>query len=116
MILLHVLLVGVGGFIGSIARFWIANELNKHLLGTWVANVSGSLLLAIVVRLYMNGLIEEPMWLFFGVGFCGAYTTFSTFGKETLELIFIKKYSLAIQYVGSSFVVAFLFLAFFLIW
>lgn len=114
--LFNILLVGSGGFIGSILRFWIANELNKHLLGTWIANISGSLLLAIIVRLHMNALIAESIWLLIGVGFCGAYTTFSTFGKETLELLFDKQYGYAILYVGSSFAVSFLLVAFFLIW
>ena|SRR5699024_3274979 len=114
--LMNILLVSCGGFIGSIARFWISNEWNKHVIGTWIANLTGSLLLAIIVRLYTNDLIGESLWLFFGIGYCGAYTTFSTFGKETLEFIFLKQYTYAFLYVCSSFLLAILAVGMTLIW
>jgi len=114
--LLNLIVVGGGGFIGSIARFWIANELQKHITGTWIANISGSLLLAIIYRLYANGVASELIWLLFGVGFCGAYTTFSTFGKETLILLLEKQYGTAIIYVLSSFLLSFLLVSFAIIW
>lgn len=113
---INILLISCGGFIGSIARFWISNEWNQHVIGTWIANITGSLLLAIIVRLYMNGLIGEEVWLFFGVGYCGAYTTFSTFGKETLQFLFLKQYYYAFLYVVSSFLLSFLAVAITLNW
>jgi len=114
--LLNLIVVGGGGFIGSIARFWIANELQKHITGTWIANISGSLLLAIMYRLHANGVASEFIWLLFGVGFCGAYTTFSTFGKETLILLLEKQYGTAIIYVLSSFLLSLLLVSFAIIW
>lgn len=114
--LFNLLLVACGGFIGSIARFWISNELNKHLTGTWLANITGSLLLALIFRLYVNELVSDSIWLFVGIGFCGAYTTFSTFGKETITLLLEKEYIKASLYVISSILISFLFVVFVVIW
>lgn len=114
--ILHLFLISIGGFFGSIARFWLANEFNKHITGTWLANISGAVLLALLFRLYQHEIISESLWLMLGVGFTGAYTTFSTFGKETLTLLLEKKYVNAILYVVSSFILSFILVAFILIW
>ena len=91
--LMPYLLVGVGGFIGANARFMVARIVGamfetKFPLGTFVINVSGSFLLGIlgtiVVQKVMPG--SESMRLALGVGFLGAYTTFSTFEFETHAL------------------------------
>ena len=87
------LLVGVGGFIGANARFVVARIVGamfetRFPLGTFVINVSGSFLLGVlgtvVVQKVMPG--SESMRLALGVGFLGAYTTFSTFEFETHAL------------------------------
>jgi CrcB protein len=91
--LMPYLLVGVGGFIGANARFMVARIVGamfetKFPLGTFLINVSGSFLLGIlgtiVVQKVMPG--SESMRLALGVGFLGAYTTFSTFEFETHAL------------------------------
>jgi CrcB protein len=91
--LMPYLLVGVGGFIGANARFVVARAMGvmfetKFPLGTFVINISGSFLLGIlgtiVVQKVMPG--SESMRLALGVGFLGAYTTFSTFEMETHAL------------------------------
>src|SRR5699024_12727407 len=90
---LHLLYISIGGFFGSIARYWLENELNKHITGTWLANINGAILLALVFRLYDNDIITEALWFIIVVGFSGAYTTFSRFGRETLTLI-LKKHNI----------------------
>ncbi|PAV28654.1 chromosome condensation protein CrcB [Virgibacillus profundi] len=95
-------LVALGGFTGSITRFYISNKVNKRLIGTWIANITGSFLLAALFILFKTEIIPEWLWVLAGIGYCGAYTTFSTFGNETLQLIFAKKYKIAFSYVGSS--------------
>jgi CrcB protein len=92
--LMPYLLVGAGGFIGTIARFVVARVVGamfetRFPLGTFVVNVSGSFLLGvlgtIVAQKVMPG--SESMRLALGVGFLGAYTTFSTFEFETHALL-----------------------------
>lgn len=96
------LYVAIGGFFGSIARFYIYMKADQSLIGTWMANITGSILLASVFRFHYSQIISEPFWLVLGVGFCGAFTTFSTFGGETLQLILEKRYVAASRYVVST--------------
>lgn len=105
---MNIILVALGGFFGSILRFYISQITGKRLIGTWIANISGSLLLAFIYYLHVNGQITASIWALLGVSFCGAYTTFSTFGNETLELIFDKKYKIAFLYVFTTLSVSFI--------
>ncbi|HHY73358.1 MAG TPA: fluoride efflux transporter CrcB [Bacillus bacterium] len=105
-------IVGLGGALGAVARFLLGKFINGRSnglfgfpLATLVINISGSFLLGVIVNLHMQGQMDEWLWLFLGVGFCGAYTTFSTFGYETIMLIEAKKTNLALLYVTSSIVV-----------
>lgn len=109
---MSMLLVAVGGFLGSIARYYISLKTHKCLIGTWTANITGSILLALLLRFYLNNSISEWLWVFLGIGFCGAYTTFSTFGNETLQLIIEKRYWLAIGYVLISLITSVFFVYF----
>jgi fluoride exporter len=84
-------LIGLGGAVGSNARYWIGLWFRaqpwaqEYTWGTFVINVSGSLLLGIVAALFRDR--AGPGFLLLGTGFCGGYTTFSTFSLETLELV-----------------------------
>lgn len=100
---MNLLFVALGGFLGSIARFAISRKMNKRLLATWIANITGSMFLACLLKFYIEGMITSSTWHFLGIGFCGAYTTFSTFGNETLNLILEKKYRKACGYIFFSF-------------
>jgi len=91
--LMPYLLVGVGGFIGANTRFVVARLVGglfetKFPLGTFVINVSGSFLLGVLGTLVAQKVMpnSESMRLALGVGFLGAYTTFSTFEFETHAL------------------------------
>jgi CrcB protein len=92
--LMPYLLVGLGGFIGANARFVAARLVGalfetKFPLGTFVINVSGSFLLGVLGTLVAQRMVpnSEAMRLALGVGFLGAFTTFSTFEFETHALI-----------------------------
>ena len=107
-----ILIIGLGGAIGAAVRFLLGEFINKRWskklgkfpLGTWIINISGSFLLGVIAKLHLTNCIVDWVWYFVGVGFCGAYTTFSTFGYETIRLIEDKKNRLAIIYVFSSLV------------
>lgn len=92
--LMPYLLVGLGGFIGANARFVVARLVGalfetRFPLGTFVINVSGSFLLGVLGTLVAQKVMpnSESMRLALGVGFLGAFTTFSTFEFETHALI-----------------------------
>jgi CrcB protein len=87
------LLVGLGGFLGANARFILARGVGtlfetKFPLGTFVINMSGSLLLGVLGTLVAQKVMpnSEAMRLALGIGFLGAFTTFSTFEFETHAL------------------------------
>jgi CrcB protein len=69
---------------------------------TWVINLTGSLLLGIIVALHNREFLSDEAWLMLGVGFCGAYTTFSTFGYEMQQLVEKKHVIAAATYMLSS--------------
>ncbi|MDE0935146.1 MAG: fluoride efflux transporter CrcB [Mariniblastus sp.] len=85
---IQILMIGIGGALGAISRFGIA-ELSKRFLpeslpfGTLIANLVGCFLIGLIMG---SGHSErsEPIRLGFGIGFLGALTTFSTFGAETI--------------------------------
>ena len=92
--LLPYLLVGVGGFLGANARFLVARGVGalfetRFPLGTFVINVSGSFLLGVLGTVIADKVFpaSEAMRLALGVGFLGAFTTFSTFEFETHALL-----------------------------
>lgn len=85
---MSILLLAIGGACGAAARHKIGAlilEHKKHTfpLGTFLINVSGALILGILCGLKLSG---NP-YLLLGDGFCGAFTTFSTFSVETVQLI-----------------------------
>ena len=86
-------MVGVGGFIGAIARFWVASFVGARIgtrfpYGTFVINISGSFLIGFIVTLLTAKAHLSPNWRYLiPIGFIGAYTTFSTFEFETLRSI-----------------------------
>jgi CrcB protein len=85
--MIDVVLVSIGGFFGAICRFTISNKLqnqNKTALpmGTITVNLIGAFLLGIVVGMHIKGFFYALL----GVGFMGAFTTFSTLQLELEQL------------------------------
>ncbi len=87
----RLLLVCVGGAIGSGARYLVSTWAALHLgadfpRGTLAVNVTGSFLLAFIVGL-RPGIVSPDLRLFLGAGIMGGYTTYSSFNTETLALL-----------------------------
>ena len=106
-ILTHpVTLIGLGGAVGATARYWIGLWFRtqpwaqEYTWGTFVINVSGSLLLGVVAAVFRDR--AGPGFLLLGTGFCGGYTTFSTFSLEVAEAIQKGRWDLAGLYAGTS--------------
>lgn len=88
-----ILLVGLGGFIGTVARFLIARYFQFNVTSvfpwsTFIVNIVGCLLIGIIYGLSEKGNVWSPdIRLFLTVGICGGFTTFSTFSYDSFLLI-----------------------------
>jgi len=106
-------MVGLGGFIGAIARFWLGAYVGGRLgtkfpYGTFVINVSGSFVVGLVLTFLTERTHLSPNWRYLiPVGFIGAYTTFSTFEYETLRSLQEGQMGIAFLNVGLSVAVGF---------
>ncbi len=91
--MLAVLLVALGGGIGSATRYlvggWFASRFGPAFpYGTFVINVTGSFIIGFFLAFAQERVSLSPYWrLFFAVGVVGGYTTFSTFEYESIRLL-----------------------------
>jgi CrcB protein len=87
------LLVGTGGFIGSVSRFLASRFMQDNFpsafpFGTFLVNIAGCLLIGLIYGFSERSSMLTPEWkMFLAVGFCGGFTTFSTFANENLALL-----------------------------
>lgn len=87
------LFIGIGGFLGSISRYLLSQYVDKKIdalfpYGTFSVNILGCLLLGILYGLAeKENLLTTELRLLLTVGFCGSFTTFSTFVYEKLQLL-----------------------------
>ncbi len=104
----HLLIIGSGGFLGSVARY-LVSQLNLTVsfhsipVGTLIVNIAGSLVIGFLTGIAEKSLILTPEWrLFLMVGLCGGFTTFSAFANENLMLIHNGQIMTVLLYTGLS--------------
>jgi CrcB protein len=88
----NILLVGIGGFIGSVSRYLtglaVIELTHPFPYGTFIINILGSFLIGLVYGAAdRSGYLNNWWVLFLATGFCGGFTTFSTFANENLRLL-----------------------------
>jgi CrcB protein len=102
------LLIGLGGGIGSILRYLTSVVIQKYYatvfpLATWVVNILGCLLIGIIMGLLeKNQVTDSSMKWFLVTGFCGGFTTFSAFGYENIRLLQNGNILLVLVYISAS--------------
>jgi len=107
------LLVGIGGFIGSVSRYYSQQIISKSFpsalpYGTLAVNIVGCFLIGIIYAISEKGNILTPEWrVFLATGFCGGFTTFSTFSYESINLINDGEWLNVSLYVAISVVIGF---------
>ena len=105
-------LVFLGGGLGSVLRYFLSKFLNNPKtgipFGTFAANILGSLLIGIILGLALkNETLSQNTVLFLATGFCGGFTTFSTFAYENHLFLKSGDFMSFAFYTIASFVVGF---------
>lgn len=104
----QLLLVGLGGFIGSVARYLVSKlnfswQMLTIPMGTLTVNIVGSLIIGIIIALSTkSNFISNDLRLLLSVGFCGGFTTFSSFSAENMSLLQHGQYATALLYISAS--------------
>ena len=105
-----ILLIALGGGLGSVFRYLTAQWINKYTqlffpYATFFANILGCFLIGLFLGWMEKNNVTNPDLKFFLVtGFCGGYTTFSTFSNENIQLFNANQSGTAFLYIGLSLV------------
>ncbi len=95
-----ILMIGLGGFTGSIARYTLSVLIPQHAIpyGTLAANITGCFILGMITGFIASRGVSKEAYFFFSTGFCGSLTTFSTFTGESIALL-EKNWMLSLLYM-----------------
>jgi CrcB protein len=109
-----ILIVGSGGFIGSVARYYVS-KLNLHVdffsipVGTLLVNILGCFIIGFLTGIADKSAILTVEWrMFLMVGICGGFTTFSSFANENLMLLHNGLMLSILLYTGLSILLGFM--------
>lgn len=113
---MELIIIGVGGVCGALARFSLGRVIGKYFphtfpMGTFLINITGSFLLGLSAAHIMGLPAGQVMIERYGfqIGFLGAYTTHSTFAYESIRLVEDGEWKNFFAYVGGSTIVGLLF-------
>jgi CrcB protein len=102
-----ILLIGTGGFIGSVARYLLSQFIQSKFLGafpfgTLSINIIGCFVIGLVFAMADRGNLNLEWRLFLATGICGGFTTFSAFSNETIALLRDGQMPEAFAYIAAS--------------
>ena len=114
--MINLLAIAIGGAIGAVFRYVLGNQISV-IFGTnfpfsiLIINVIGSFFMGMAIESFnIFSISNEPLQKFLTVGILGAFTTFSTFSLDALDLIMKNRISDAFIYVFASVILAIVFL------
>ena len=100
--------IAVGSAIGGVSRYILGGVVQRILdttfpSGTLIVNITGSFLLGVIIRFAVDTpAISPEVRALLAIGFCGGYTTFSTFSYETMAMLEDGEWTRAAAYVSAS--------------
>ena len=99
----NLLLVALGGALGSVGRYLVSRWMTGTFpWGTLTVNLLGSLLIGLLTGLVAKGSLSPEMKLLLVTGFCGGFTTFSTFANESFSMMKAGDVLMMARYIGGS--------------
>ena len=104
-----ILLIGLGGAVGSILRYLTTIVLNALHCASWTATLSVNGVGSFLIGLFMAACTDGDWKLMLTVGLCGGFTTYSTFSAQSLEMLHSGDYLTAGIYISSTIVLCLLF-------
>ncbi|MBN1251840.1 MAG: fluoride efflux transporter CrcB [Bacteroidales bacterium] len=102
------LLVGSGGFIGSVLRYLVQHFMHEKFetgfpVGTLTVNILGSFVIGFIYAISeKTGVLSAEWRLFLAVGICGGFTTFSSFAYESFKMLGLEQFFFVALYMGLS--------------
>lgn len=101
------ILVGLGGFLGANARYWLGGWIQSKVTSTFpwqtlIVNVVGSLVIGLFMGLFLELRWSDNWRLLVAIGVLGGYTTYSSFAYEAVSLLSTRQYGWALLYVEGT--------------
>lgn len=104
--------VFLGGGMGSLVRYgfgiYFSSSESGFPIATFISNIIACLILGILIASQLKNNLSDNQGLLLMTGFCGGFSTFSTFSSESMKLFQSQQYALGLFYIGSSIILGLL--------